>query len=331
METTRRKAERKVGREELDELIGEVFGGEIHAQRVASLRDGVDGVLHAASLGVRAIGHGLAVAHGLAPRHAIKQVDRLLSNPKLLREEVSRCWVRFVVAERQALCVNFDWTACEDADQSMIVLGTQTEHGRSTPLAWKTVTHSELKDQRHAHEDELLGRLADVLPKGVRVTVVADRGFSDLKRSRFLTELDFESIMRFRGVVSVASADGERRNAKDWLGAGGQMRVLRGARVTAEGQPVPSVVGVQQKRMKKPWQLASRRSDLTGTAIKHHYRTRFTVEVTCRDVKNPRLGLGLQPTVMARHDRRDALFLLAVLAHTRLTRLGKAGEELGMD
>jgi len=37
METKRWKAERKVGREELDELMGEVFGGEIHAQRVASL------------------------------------------------------------------------------------------------------------------------------------------------------------------------------------------------------------------------------------------------------------------------------------------------------
>ena len=134
METTRRKAERKVGREELDELMGEVFGGEIHAQRVASLSNGVDGVLHAASLGVRAIGQGLAVANGLAPRHAIKQVDRLLSNPKLLREEVARCGVRFVVAERTALFVNCDWTAFEDSDQSMIVLGTQTEHGHSTPL-----------------------------------------------------------------------------------------------------------------------------------------------------------------------------------------------------
>ena len=45
--------------------------------------------------------------------------------------------------------------------------------------------------------------------------------------------------------------------------------------------------------------------------------------------EDPRLGLGLKPTVMERNDRRDALFLLAVLAHTRLTRLGKAGEALG--
>lgn len=331
METTRREAERKVGRKELDELMDEVFGGAIHAQRVALLRDGVDGVLHAASLGVRAIGQGLAVANGLAPRHAIKQVDRLLSNPKLMREDVARCWVRFVVAERRELIVNFDWTEFQDSDQAMIVLGTQTEHGRSTPLVWKTVTRSALKDPRNAHEDELRGLFADVLPQGVRVTVVADRGFSDIKLYRFLQELGFEYIIRFRGVVFVESAEGERRKARDWLGAGGRMRVLRGARVPAEGQPVPMVVCVQQPQMQEPWLLASSRSDLTGTAITHRYGKRFTVEETFRDVKNPHLGLGLKQTVMERNDRRDALFLLAVLAHTLLTLLGKAGEELAMD
>jgi Transposase DDE domain len=165
----------------------------------------------------------------------------------------------------------------------------------------------------------------------VRVTVVADRGFSDIKLYRFLKELGFEYIIRFRRVVYVESADGERRKAQDWLGAGGRMRVLRGARVTAEGQPVPMVVCVQQQQMQEPWLLASSRSDLTGTALTHLYGKRFTVEETFRDVKNPRLGLGLKQTVMARNDRRDALFLLAVLAHTLLTLLGKAGEELGMD
>lgn len=287
-------------------------------------------MLHAASLGVRAIGHGLAVANGLSPRHAIKQVDRLLSNPNLLREEVARCWVRFVVAERKELLVNFDWTEFEDSDQSMIVLGTQTEHGRSTPLVWRPVTRSELKDQRNAHEDDLLCLLCDMLPAGVRVTVVADRGFSDIKRYRFLKEeLSFGSIIRFRGVVYVESADGARRQAKDWLGVGGRMRVLRNARVTAEGEPV--VVCVQQKGMKEPWLLASNRSDLKGAEIKSLYGKRFTVEDTFRDVKTPYLGLGLKQTVMERNDRRDALFLLVVLAHTLLTLLGKAGEELGMD
>jgi hypothetical protein len=58
---------------------------------------------------------------------------------------------------------------------------------------------------------------------------------------------------------------------------------------------------------------------------------RFTVEETFRDVKNPRFGLGLKQTIVSRKDRRDALFLLAVLGHPLLTLLGKAGQELGME
>jgi hypothetical protein len=182
--------------------MDEVFGGEVHVQRLASLPDGVDGVLHAASLGVRAIGQGLAVAQGLAPRHASKQVDRLLSHPKLSMEQVFGCWVPCVVGERREIVVNCDWTAFDASDQCTVVLGMQTAHGRSTPLVWKTVTRSELKDQRNDHEDDLLVLFASGVPKHVRVTVVADRGFSDSKLYGFLTEaVGFDYIIRFRGVV----------------------------------------------------------------------------------------------------------------------------------
>jgi hypothetical protein len=328
----RRKQDRQFGREELEGLMDEVFGGEVHAQRLASLTDGVDGVLHAASLGVRAIGQGLAVAQGLAPRHAIKPVDRLLSHPKLSMEQVFGGWVPFGVGERREIVVNFDWTECEDADQCTVVLGMQTEHGRSTPLVWKTVTRSELKDQRHDHDDDLLVVLASVVPKPVRVTVVADRGFSDSKLYSFLTEeWGVDDIIRCRGVVSVEDAAGERRKAKAWLGTAGRRRVFRHARVTAPRHLVPVVVCVQDKAMKEPWCLVSSRQDLPGVEIKVAYGRRFTVEETFRDVKNPRFGLGLKQAVIERNDRRDALFLLAVLAHTLLTWLGKAGQELGMD
>src|ERR1700738_729123 len=57
---------------------------DLHAKRVLSLANGVIGVLHAASAAIHAIGQGLALARGLTPKHAIKQVDRLLSNIGLL-------------------------------------------------------------------------------------------------------------------------------------------------------------------------------------------------------------------------------------------------------
>jgi hypothetical protein len=83
--------------------------------------------------------------------------------------------------------------------------------------------------------------------------------------------------------------------------------------------------------MQEPWCLLSSRQDLKGVEIKGAYGRRCTVEETFRDVKTPRFGLGLKQAVIARNDRRDALFLLAVLAQTLLTFLGKARQALGMD
>jgi hypothetical protein len=46
-----------------------------------------------ASLGVAIIGKSLAQARGLLPKHAIKQVDRLLSNRKLEAWDIFATWV----------------------------------------------------------------------------------------------------------------------------------------------------------------------------------------------------------------------------------------------
>lgn len=328
----RDRSQRKIGRAQVESFTSDLFEEDVHAKRVASLTNGVDGVLHAASLGIRAIGQGLAAAQGLVPKHAIKQVDRLLSNPKLDMEIVFARWTQFVVGERKEIFVNFDWTEFEESDQSMVVLGMQTGHGRSTPLVWKTVTRSLLRGQRNDHEDELLILFASIISGDVRVTVVADRGFGDIKLYRLLTEeIGFDYLIRFRGVITVESEGGEVRPAREWVGQGGRMRTLKNARVTTAREPVPVVVCVQDKGMKDAWCLASSRADLSGTEIKKAYGRRFSLEETFRDTKNPRLGLGLKQTVITRNDRRDMLFLLAVLAHALLTLLGQASRELGME
>ena len=73
----------------------------------------------------------------------------------------------------------------------------------------------------------------EVLPAGVKVTVVADRGFADCKLFYALTtELAFEYVIRLRGDIYVTNARGERRAAAAWVGAGGRARRLVGARVT---------------------------------------------------------------------------------------------------
>src|ERR1700676_4320198 len=64
-------------------FLSGLFGEDVHAKRISSLANATLGVISSASLAVNSIGQGLALARGRLPKHAIKQVDRLLSNPGL--------------------------------------------------------------------------------------------------------------------------------------------------------------------------------------------------------------------------------------------------------
>jgi len=316
----------------VDEYLDSLFEDDLHAKRVRSLSNATLGVLNAGALGVHAIGHGLAVAQGLADKHAIKQVDRLLSNRGIDVWCLFEQWVPYVLGRREEVVVNMDWTEFDRDDHSMLVLSVQTHHGRSTPLLWTTVTKSALKGRRNDHEDRLLLRLRDVIPDDVHVTVVADRGFGDQKLYEFFeVELGFDFIIRFRGGIQVENAMGERRPAKDWCGAKGRMRVLRDAFVTADRCPVATVVVVQDKGMKDTWCLAVSNTSLTGSQIKACYGRRFSCEEMFRDMKDMRFGLGMSWNRIGNTDRRDRMFLIAALAHGLLTLLGEAGERAGLD
>ena len=93
----------KMSPESVHKFVEELLGDDVHAKRVLSFSQGVVGVLHAAALGIHAIGRGLADAMGGDPKHAVKQVDRLLSNSGITVWLWFAHWVRFVIAERREL------------------------------------------------------------------------------------------------------------------------------------------------------------------------------------------------------------------------------------
>ena len=152
-------------------VISELFAEDLHARRVDSLADATTGVMKAGALGVYAIGQALAVVKGLNAKHAVKQVDRLMSNAGVVVDHLLARWVPFVVASRDELLVSLDWTDFEADDQVTLALHLVTSHGRTTPLLWKTVVKSELKGQQTQHEDAMLRRLRELVPESVRVTV----------------------------------------------------------------------------------------------------------------------------------------------------------------
>lgn len=309
-----------------------LFADDLHAKRVLSLAGATLGVIESASLAVAMIGQGLALARGRLTKHAIKQVDRLLSNPGIDVNALLVHWVPYVVGSRSSITVAMDWTDFDADGQATIMLSLLCRHGRATPLVWLTVDTATLKDRRNAYEDQVLVRLAEVLPADVRVRIVADRGFGDQKLYRMLTdELKFDFVIRFRGNIKVTAADGEARPASEWVGVGGRARVLRGATVTAAGYPVATVVCVQAKDMKQPWCLATSVTNETAKALINLYGKRWGIECAFRDTKDLRFGMGMGAMHVSAPDRRDRLWLINAFAVVLLTLLGTAGEALGYD
>jgi len=316
----------------IHQVLSGLLGEDLHAKRVSSLCDATLGVLHSGSLAICAIGQGLAAARSLQPKHAVKQIDRLLSNTAINVDDILFRWVPFIIGERSSIMVAMDWTDFDADNQATIMLALMSDHGRSTPLVWLTVDKSTLKDRRNFYEHRVLVRLAELLPAETKVCIVADRGFGDQKLYKMLTEdLCFDYVIRFRGNIAVTAATGETRTAAAWVQAGGRARVLRGAEVTADRYRVGTVVCVQDPDMKQAWCLAASSTDATAKQLTGLYGRRWGIECTLRDSKDLRFGMGLGTIRVKSPERRDRLWLINAFAVVLLTLLGAAGEALGYD
>jgi hypothetical protein len=316
----------------IEEYLDGVFGMDLHSKRVASLAFGVLGVMTSASLAVSVIGQALAQARGKAAKHAIKQVDRLLSNQGIDVWTMFPLWIKEMVGERRALAIAMDWTDFDADDQTTLVFSLVTNHGRAVPLLWFSVFKAELEGKRNDIEDMCLVRLKEALPDDAKATILADRGFGDAKLFGFLGKLGFEYVVRFRGGTFVTARDGETRRAEDFIGVNGRARKLVNAEI-GKGNPqrVGAAVCVKAKGMKEAWHLAASNAEATSRAIINLYSRRWTIEPGFRDTKDLRFGMGLSSARIGDPYRRDRMLLLSAVAIVLLTLLGAAGEALGMD
>ena len=327
------KARDVLREDHLISFISELYDGDLHAKRVLSLAYGTLGVLTSASLAVHAIGQGLAHAHGTLSKHGVKQVDRLLSNTAIELDDFFSHWVPHVIGAREEIVVALDWTSFARDGHDTLMLSMLTEHGRATALMWETVSTATLKDNRNRYEDELVYRFSEVVPDGVEVTVVADRGFADCNLFKNLDEeLGFGYVIRLPASYYVTSESGERRLASQWVGPAGRTRTLRGARITDAHQlPVGTVVCLRDKNMKDAWCLVASDRNAAPRLLIQYYAKRWGIETSFRDLKDRRYGLGLSSMRTSCPERRDRLLLLSVLAIALLSLLGAAGERIGYD
>ena len=133
---------------EIRGFIGGLYGPDLHAKRVDALAVATLGVMTGASLAVAMIGQALAQARGLVTKHAIKQVDRLMSHTGIDVWDSFTRWVPQQVGSQRDILVAMDWTDFDHDGQSTLVLSLVTGHGRAAPLIWFSVWKEEIATRR---------------------------------------------------------------------------------------------------------------------------------------------------------------------------------------
>ena len=127
----------------------------------------------------------------------------------------------------------------------------------------------------------------------VKVTILADRGFGDIRLYDFMkTDLNFDDTIRFRVNIYVTDQNNETRKAQDWAPSNGRTRVLRDAKVTSEKYLVPTVACVKETNMKEPWCIVSSAPEATRSMLKKLYAKRWGIEPQFRDTKDIHFGMG---------------------------------------
>ncbi len=130
---------RRVRLADVRSFVAELYGNDLHVKRIDSLAGATLGVMQSASLAVAMIGQALAQAKGLITKHAIKQVDRMLSNNGIDVWDSFARWVPHQIGEQRDILVAMDWTDFDRDDQATLALHLVTGHGRALPLMWITV------------------------------------------------------------------------------------------------------------------------------------------------------------------------------------------------
>lgn len=313
--------------ETVEQLVVRLFK-HLHVKRVRLLATVVLAALGSSRAGVAALGRSLGLQRGKHFKHAIKQIDRYLSNAGFVVEELLASWTSSAAAGGSHLLIALDWT---DFGRDVHTLVASRVHGdgRVIPLMWRTFSAKQRKGRMARIQFAFLKQLRQALPERPAI-IIADRGFADVALYKELERLGLFFIIRFRERHFVTPLGARRANATKFVPKRGRSRRFEGATLGYATKVRANVVLVKRGRMKAPWCLATNLPDGAERIIELYAR-RFTIEETFRDFKDVRFGWGLKLCRIKRHDRRDRMLLALAIASMILTVAGKAVEKAGLN
>lgn len=259
-------------------------------------------------------------------KHQIKRCWRFCANERVETADAMRGIVAKLLKKRskkKKLLIAVDWV---DIKGFQTLMASVVLKGRATPIAWASTTNHVYDGHRsrNAFEESLLLVLRDMIPRSIKVVILADRGFGRTALATFCQQQGFGYVIRIQPSVTVRLR-GFRGKLLDYPVYKGIAKVLKRVSYRSDGAVTQNVIVHWRRNLPKKrdecWFLMT---DQPGRAhqLCNLYGQRMTIEQLFRDDKSKRNGWSLRDTQITKPERLDRLLLILAIAYLLLCGIG---------
>ena len=195
--------------------------------------------------------------------------------------------------------------------------------GRGIPIVWKVMEHRSAKVSFKVYK-QLLERCKEVIPKGVKVILLADRGFCDLELLKYLKVLGWSYRIRIKRDF-IVEYKGERMRVGGIRMRKGEARFMNGAYLGLERYGEVNVAIGWSKGGKERWDLVS--DELVSVETFKEYGRREGIEGNILDEKSN--GFNLQRSKIETAEGLERLIMVISVAILYLVSCGIEVEREG--
>lgn len=223
----------------------------------------------------------------------------------------------FRFKSRKYITLALDSTTLKD-DFWMLAVSISYQ-GRSIPIYMKSWAGVNVTYDFWARVRQTLKEVKQLLPKGHRYELIADRGFQGVEMLKVLAQIKWDYVLRVNGCFRMKRSDGKEFVQLDLFADGwyDQVTLGKGARMGGVNVAVSSVPNEQKNRSK--WYLMTN-VDSYDHAV-GSYCQRFWIEETFKDLKSKLMWETYTKKVPTK-DRLTKCIVVSCLSYAVQTSLG---------
>jgi hypothetical protein len=189
--------------------------------------------------------------------------------------------------------------------------------GRAVPMVWEVIEHGSSSVSHEAYE-ALLDAVPPLLPAGVKVVFLADRGFADIDLLAQLRRLGWHFRIRIKATFSVLRPGQPPCKVEDFALAPGRALFLHTVAITAEAFGPVSLALARHSSTGEYWYIVS--DEPTSVRTFAEYGRRFNIEENFLDDKSN--GFQLESSLVRDADALTRLCLVLAVATLYLVAQG---------